>query len=113
MWKKQLKSLNNRESYISITIGFITVVSLGTVAYNYFSNKASKSSVLGKSINQTPTEQKPSTNQETYVVAKGDDLWKIAVKMYGDGFAWVKIAKANNLSNPSDIHQDNRLIIPR
>lgn len=48
-----------------------------------------------------------------YVVVKDDDLWHIAVRAYGDGYQWVKIAKANNLTNPSLIHVGNKLIIPR
>lgn len=50
---------------------------------------------------------------DTYVVVHGDDLWDIAVRAYGDGFRWMDIAKANNLSNPSLIHGDNVLKIPR
>lgn len=50
---------------------------------------------------------------EDYTIAKGDDLWHIAVRTYGDGYAWVKIAQANNLSNPNLIHSGNVLNIPR
>lgn len=74
----------------------------------------------------TPTPQiaqeKPSTvptvaqgntiKGHTYTVAKGDDLWDIAVRAYGDGYQWVKIAEANHLSNPSVIFSGNVLSIP-
>jgi nucleoid-associated protein YgaU len=50
---------------------------------------------------------------ENYKVMPGDDLWDIAVRAYGDGYQWVKIAKANNLSEPNIIHKDNVLKIPR
>ena len=49
----------------------------------------------------------------TYTVAKGDCLWNIAVKAYGDGFKWVEIAKANKLVNPGIIHAGNILALPR
>ncbi len=49
----------------------------------------------------------------TYTVVKGDYLWDIAVKAYGDGFKWVDIAKANNLSNPDLIFSGDVLKIPR
>ena len=52
-------------------------------------------------------------SEESYTVVKGDTLWNIAVRSYGDGFAWTKIAEANNLSNPSIIHSGNVLKIPR
>ncbi len=50
---------------------------------------------------------------KTYTVVRGDNLWNIAVREYGDGFAWVKIAKANNLVNPNLIHAGNNLLLPR
>ena len=49
----------------------------------------------------------------SYTIVKGDTLWDISVRAYGDGYAWTKIARANNLDNPSTIHSGNRLTIPR
>lgn len=49
----------------------------------------------------------------TCTVVKGDNLWQIAIREYGDGFAWTKIAKANNLVNPNLIHPGNVLQLPR
>ncbi len=49
----------------------------------------------------------------TYTVVKGDNLWNIAVRAYGDGYKWVKIAQENNLSNPNLIHRGNVLTLPR
>ncbi len=48
-----------------------------------------------------------------YTVVKGDNLWKIAVRAYGDGYKWVQIAKANQLVHPSVIHTGNVFTIPR
>lgn len=48
-----------------------------------------------------------------YVVTRGDNLWTIALRAYGDGFKWVQIAKTNNLTNPNIIHSGLRLQIPR
>lgn len=50
---------------------------------------------------------------KTYTVAKDDYLWKIALEQYGDGYAWVRIAQANNLINPNLIHPGNVLTLPR
>ncbi len=48
-----------------------------------------------------------------YTVQHGDYLWKIAQEAYGDGYAWVRIAQANHLTNPSLIFSGNVLVIPR
>lgn len=49
----------------------------------------------------------------TYEVQKGDNLWNISVRAYGDGFKWVELAKVNNLSNPDLIFSGNILLLPR
>jgi nucleoid-associated protein YgaU len=49
----------------------------------------------------------------SYIVVHGDNLWKIAVRAYGNGYKWVEIAKANHLKNPNIIHAGNVLILPR
>ena len=49
----------------------------------------------------------------SYTVVKGDDLWQIALRTYGDAHAWIKIAEANKLDNPNLIHTGNVLKIPR
>ncbi len=48
-----------------------------------------------------------------YTVQKGDHLWGIAVRAYGDGYQWVKIAHENNLKNPNLIHPGNVLKLSR
>ena len=57
-------------------------------------------------------EQTKKTTDNTYLVAKGDTLWNVAVKSYGDGYKWVEIAKANKLTNPNVIHAGNVLVLP-
>ena len=49
----------------------------------------------------------------TYEVVRGDNLWNIAVRAYGDGYRWVEIASENNLVNPDLIHAGNILVLPR
>ena len=55
---------------------------------------------------------KPITGT-SYTIARGDFLWDIAVRAYGDGYKWVEVARANKLANPDLIHAGNKLIIPR
>jgi nucleoid-associated protein YgaU len=51
--------------------------------------------------------------KESYTVVKGDCLWDIAVRAYGDGYKWSEIAKANKLVNPNVIHAGNVFVLPR
>ncbi|GIW62971.1 MAG: hypothetical protein KatS3mg090_0797 [Patescibacteria group bacterium] len=72
-------------------------------------------------VDRTPTTDKVSSakteqrkaNINEYTVKKGDHLWKIAQEVYGDGYAWTKIAKANNLSNPNILFTGQKLKIPQ
>lgn len=53
---------------------------------------------------------------EKYTIVKGDNLWKIAVAAYGDGYKWTEIYNANKKligSNPGIIYSGNELIVPR
>lgn len=58
-------------------------------------------------------DQEKTQVLETYTVVKGDHLWIIAVRLYNDGYRWVEIAKANNLTDPDLIHAGNVLTLPR
>jgi putative chitinase len=50
---------------------------------------------------------------DSYKVVKGDNLWSIAVRAYGDGYKWPDIAKANDLKRPGHILVDQELKLPR
>lgn len=54
-----------------------------------------------------------STNSgRYYTVVKGDTLWAIAQRFYGNGNRYPEIAKANNIPNPNIIHVGQKLFIP-
>ncbi|PJA42636.1 hypothetical protein CO176_02100, partial [Candidatus Woesebacteria bacterium CG_4_9_14_3_um_filter_39_10] len=64
----------------------------------------------------TTVHGSPVTNTisgATYEVQKGDTLWAIAVRAYGDGYKWSEIARENKLVHPNLIHSGNILILPR
>jgi nucleoid-associated protein YgaU len=67
----------------------------------------------GASQTTSAAIQNNSITGNTYTVVKGDNLWDIAVRAYGDGFRWPDIARANHLANPRLIHPGNFFIIPR
>jgi LysM repeat protein len=49
---------------------------------------------------------------KSYTVKKGDTLWDLAVKYYGDGTQWKKIAKANGVKDPKKLQIGTKLKIP-
>ena len=53
-----------------------------------------------------------STTYKTYTVVKGDTLWGIAKRYYGNGSRYPEIARANNIANPDIIHIGQKLLIP-
>ena len=53
---------------------------------------------------------KSATN---YKVVKGDSLWKIAKRVYGDGNKYIEIAKLNGIVNPNLILVGQDLILPK
>ncbi len=72
---------------------------------------ASRQPTATKMVTKASTTE--TVSGEKYTVVKGDNLWKIAVKAYGDGYKWTQIAKANKLVNPNIIHPGNVLTLPR
>jgi nucleoid-associated protein YgaU len=56
---------------------------------------------------------KVSHTKDSYIVQKGDTLFIIAQKAYGDKEAWMKIATQNNIKNPDLIEVGQTLKIPR
>lgn len=57
----------------------------------------------------------PATKGDTYTVVKGDYLWKLAKRYYGDGMKWHKIYDANKAvigSDPNLIFPGQVFVIP-
>ncbi|MFH2085604.1 MAG: LysM peptidoglycan-binding domain-containing protein [bacterium] len=55
----------------------------------------------------------PSITGDSYTVVKGDHLWSIALRAYGDGYKWVEIAKINEILHPDYIEVGQVLKLPR
>jgi nucleoid-associated protein YgaU len=67
---------------------------------------------VAKSKTDLPTNDISITGA-TYQVQKGDCLWDIAIRAYGDGYRWTQIADENHLTNPNLIFSGNILTLPR
>jgi nucleoid-associated protein YgaU len=63
--------------------------------------------------NEPPKVEMPERPTK-YVVRKGDSLWKIAGKVYGNPLKWPRIYRANKdkIKNPNRIHANQVLVIP-
>lgn len=55
---------------------------------------------------------KSTTNKRYYTVVKGDTLWGIAKRFYGNGSRYPEIVKANKIANPDLIYPGQILLIP-
>ena len=58
-----------------------------------------------------PVTNPPAATDGKYTVQKGDTLWAIAKKYYGNGSLYPKIVKNNNIKNPNLIYPGQILII--
>lgn len=76
--------------------------------------KASKKTVKVTKNRETKNSPAPKTSAKTYTVVKGDCLWNIAKRFYGDGSKYTKIANANKdkIKRPNLIYPGQVLTIP-
>jgi LysM repeat protein len=58
------------------------------------------------------TKKAATPSTRTYTVKKGDTLWKIADKYYGDGSKWKKIADYNKIKDPRKLKVGQKLRVP-
>ena len=64
------------------------------------------------SVQKRVNELCSKSTKTYYTVKKGDTLWGIAKKYYGNGSKYPTIAKANNIINPDNIKVGQKLLIP-
>ena len=54
----------------------------------------------------------PPVQQRTYTVRRGDTLWAIATREYGDGQRWREIAQANPSIDPTRLAIGQQIVLP-
>ncbi len=96
--------------------GFDLVVSFKLKQHRPFGTKIVKVIEEKASVTpQRPVETSPAPKQNTtYTVKKGDCLWNIAKKFYGNGAKYTKIYEANKdkIRNPNLIYPGQVFVIP-
>lgn len=55
---------------------------------------------------------KPKADNRHYTIKRGDTLWDLAQKYYGNPYQWTKIAQANANPDPRKLQIGRKLIIP-
>ncbi len=62
---------------------------------------------------ETDKDSEPGSKYPAeYIVKKGDSLWKISEKIYGNGDYYTEIMKANNIKDANSIYAGLKLKIP-
>jgi len=113
--KNKFNLFSSSEEMISMFLGLVIVVVVAGLVFSFFRKHKGIVSVPGVTVtqnNENKTAHEESKPNE-YVVKKGDNLWKIAVVTYNDGYKWTEIAKANNLKNPGILEKDQKLVLPQ
>lgn len=102
------------ESTISMALGALVILVVGVLIVNYFRNIPGKGDLSGEGITTEEEQAKMEKVElgETYTVKKGETLWEIAEKHYSSGYNWVDIAKENGLTDPNEIEEGQKLVIP-
>lgn len=76
--------------------------------------KTKKATVTDGAGTTRETKSPKSSSGKSYTIKKGDSLWSIAKKFYGDGSQYMKIYKANTdkIKNPNLIYAGQVIKIP-
>ena len=95
----------------------LSLIEYKEIKLNKTSSVDSSNSTNNTANRLTENAPKPSGENKTHKVAKGDSLWSIAQKYYGDGSKYTKIKEANkdkyaSLSKNNIIYTNMELVIP-
>ena len=75
-----------------------------TVTLREYKFKSALAALAGRSGGSGSAPVRKRTDErvtpQTYTVKKGDTLWDIACRFYGDGTKWGRIAAKNGVTNP-------------
>jgi len=112
--KNFLKEIRLNESAISMALGILIVVVAGFLLISQFRDNTPTLPNIQTNLQSDIAVNKDADAEasNSYIVSAGDTLWSISEKTYGTGYEWSKIARANNISTPSEIEVGQSLILP-
>ena len=80
---------------------------------NWSGSALTTSATTGPNIPAPPKPApKPIADNRHYTIKRGDTLWDLAQKYYGNPYQWTKIAQANANPDPRKLQIGRKLIIP-
>ena len=80
--------------------------------YEYRNPGVSQSQIPGTGNGGRPNPPKPAGQGTTYTVRKGDSLWEICRRQYGDGRLFKAVARVNGIKNPNLIFPEQKIRLP-
>lgn len=107
--------LNSPSSYLNLILGFLVVLVIGVLVFNYFKKDggdlgpASQTSVSPTPVKDVAVNSLPGK----YTVKDGDTLFLIAENYYQDGYLYPELVKANKLADENLIATGVILEIPK
>ena len=114
---KTIETSKSAEEIVSMFLGLVIVMVVFGLVINFFQKRRGSISVPGSesSISEAGTDDSFDAevgSMDTYVVKKGDNLWKIASNRYNSGYKWVEIANENGLNSPDLLAVGQELRLP-
>jgi len=61
---------------------------------------------------QSPQASAAFGGNRAHTIRKGDTMWSLAVRYYGDGQRWIEIARANPGVDPKKMYVGTEIVIP-
>ena len=115
MLEELKERLNLKENYVSMGLGLLVVILIGTAIFNTVTGRngeVGESDVIDNGSEST-TSAVLVELPETYTLKEGEDLWSASEKLYGSGYNWVDLVEANKIPNPDDVEAGTKLIVPK
>jgi LysM repeat protein len=84
-------------------------LSSGPISGGKSSTSSSKTTSKSKKTTSSKSSSKKKSKIHYYKVKKGDNITRIAIRVYGNAASWRRLADLNNLKNPKKLKVGQRL----
>lgn len=103
--------VQTNQSKLSMILGALIILVVGILVFNFFNR--GKADLGPAQQTEVQEDVAPQSLPGNYTVKEGDTLFAISEKYYGDGYKYVEVAQANNLTNPDQIDKGQVLKMPK